>query len=156
MLQLEWLTSPKNDLVADSLSLLILQINEKPTPQLLTLMETVADDRTYDDFVKKLLIILQGHFEEATLVTLPGESDQQLVKYQIAVKQSGLEAIIDTMTREVQVRTVSQGDEDAEMDGAIVGMEQAFKKAIDERIKDLMEVHAPVDLNRHHHHGHCH
>jgi hypothetical protein len=55
--------------------LLILQINEKPTPQLLTLMETVADDRTYDDFVKKLLIILQGHFEEATLVTLPGESD---------------------------------------------------------------------------------
>ena len=32
MLQLEWLTSPKNDLVADSLSLLILQINEKPTP----------------------------------------------------------------------------------------------------------------------------
>lgn len=32
MLQLEWLTSPKNDLVADSLSLMILQINEKPTP----------------------------------------------------------------------------------------------------------------------------
>ena len=86
MLQLEWLTSPKNDLVADSLSLLILQINEKPTPQLLTLMETVADDRTYDDFVKKLLIIMQGHFEEATLITLPGDSEQQLVKYQIAVK----------------------------------------------------------------------
>ena len=58
MLQLEWLTSQKNDLVADSLSLLILQINEKPTPQLLTLMETVANDRAYDEFVKKLLIIM--------------------------------------------------------------------------------------------------
>ena len=32
MLQIEWVTSPKNDLVADSLSLLILQINDKPTP----------------------------------------------------------------------------------------------------------------------------
>lgn len=59
MLQLEWLTSPKNDLVADSLSLLILQINEKPTPQLLNLMEQVAEERQYDEFVKKLLIIVQ-------------------------------------------------------------------------------------------------
>ena len=32
MLQIEWITSPKNDLVADTLCLLILQINEKPTP----------------------------------------------------------------------------------------------------------------------------
>ena len=41
MLQIEWITSPKNDLVADSLSVLILQINEKPTPQLLSMMESV-------------------------------------------------------------------------------------------------------------------
>ena len=32
MLQMEWEASPKNDLIADSLSLLILQINERPTP----------------------------------------------------------------------------------------------------------------------------
>ncbi len=32
MLQLEWVTSPKTDLIADSLSLLILQVNEKPSP----------------------------------------------------------------------------------------------------------------------------
>jgi hypothetical protein len=74
MLQVEWLTSPKNDLVADSLGLLILQINEKPTPQLLTLMETVASERIYDDFVKKLLIIMQGHFEEAVLVPIPSSN----------------------------------------------------------------------------------
>lgn len=45
MLQIEWITSPKNDLIADSLSLLILQINEKPTPQLLNLMDQVKEER---------------------------------------------------------------------------------------------------------------
>jgi hypothetical protein len=35
MLKVHWVTSPKNDLIADSLCLMILQIKEKPTPQLL-------------------------------------------------------------------------------------------------------------------------
>lgn len=65
MLQIEWVTSPKNDLVADSLSLLILQINEKPTPQLLNMMDLVAEERTYDEFVKKLTLLLQSSFEYA-------------------------------------------------------------------------------------------
>ena len=34
LLQVQWLTSPKNDLIADSICLLILQIKENPTPQL--------------------------------------------------------------------------------------------------------------------------
>ena len=34
LLQVQWLTSPKNDLIADSLCLLVLQIKENPTPQL--------------------------------------------------------------------------------------------------------------------------
>jgi len=39
LLQIEWETSPKNDLIADSICLLIMQINEKPTPQLCKLMD---------------------------------------------------------------------------------------------------------------------
>lgn len=35
MLKVHWVTSPKNDLIADSLCLMVLQIKEKPTPQLL-------------------------------------------------------------------------------------------------------------------------
>ena len=41
-------------------------------------------------------------------------------------------------------------------EGTIMELGQAFKTAIEERIKDLMEVHAPVDLTRHHCHGHSH
>jgi len=62
-------------------------------------MDTVSKDRTYDEFVKKLLIIMQGHFEEATMLSLPGDGEDSLVKYQIVVKQSGLEAVIDTISR---------------------------------------------------------
>lgn len=47
VLKMEWVTSPKNDLVADSLSLLILQINENPTPQLCNLMSAIKDGRDY-------------------------------------------------------------------------------------------------------------
>jgi len=32
MLKVQWETSPKNDLIADSLCLMVLQIKEKPTP----------------------------------------------------------------------------------------------------------------------------
>ena len=32
LLQVQWLTSPKNDLIADSVCLLVLQIKENPTP----------------------------------------------------------------------------------------------------------------------------
>ena len=32
LLQVQWLTSPKNDLIADSVWLLVLQIKENPTP----------------------------------------------------------------------------------------------------------------------------
>jgi len=44
-LKVRWETSPKNDLIADSLCLLVLQIKEKPTPQLLQLMEVAARNR---------------------------------------------------------------------------------------------------------------
>jgi len=95
MLQVEWITSPKNDLVADSLSLLILQINEKPTPQLLSMMETVAEERQYDDFIKKLMIILAGHFEAAELHR-DGEGRQR-----IEVAHRECRAVVDARTREV-------------------------------------------------------
>ena len=67
MLQLEWLTSPKNDLIADSLALLVLQVEEKPTPQLVNMMDHVAEQRSLDEFVKKLLIIMQNHFDVAEI-----------------------------------------------------------------------------------------
>ncbi len=96
MLQIEWITSPKNDLVADSLSLLILQINEKPTPQLLSMMESVSEERQYDDFVKKLLIIFSSHFEVAELQT------DASGRHQIAIAHGDCKAIVDTKSREIE------------------------------------------------------
>ena len=49
LLQVSWETSPKNDLIADSVCLLVLQIKEKPSPQLLNMMNIAADQR--DDHV---------------------------------------------------------------------------------------------------------
>ena len=43
LLQVQWQTSPKNDLIADSICLLILQIKENPTPQLVHMMQIAAD-----------------------------------------------------------------------------------------------------------------
>ena len=43
LLQVQWLTSPKNDLIADSVCLLILQIKENPTPQLVQMMQIAAE-----------------------------------------------------------------------------------------------------------------
>lgn len=45
LLQVQWLTSPKNDLIADSVCLLVLQIKENPTPQLVQMMQIAADQR---------------------------------------------------------------------------------------------------------------
>ena len=88
------------------------------------------------------------------------ENDESLVKYQIVVREGELEAVIDTMTREVSVSELKKisenGDAEMQEGGPVVGMAVAFKRAIEERIKDLLEVHAPVDLNRHHHHHHGH
>jgi hypothetical protein len=38
-IKLSWLTSPKNDLMADSICLLILEIKDRATPQLLKMIE---------------------------------------------------------------------------------------------------------------------
>lgn len=135
MLQIEWVTSPKNDLVADSLSLLVLQINDKPTPQLLSMMESVAEERQYDEFVKKLMIIFQSHFESAILQQV----DQVNSKQQILISHSGRQAIVDTQSREV----LTEGNPESSNE------ENEFKSAIEELIKNLLEVHAPVDLNKH-------
>jgi len=45
LLKVSWLTSPKNDLIADSLCLLVLQVQEKPTPQLVSMMEITSQQR---------------------------------------------------------------------------------------------------------------
>ena len=90
-------------------------------------METVADERQYDEFVKKLMIILQHHFETVELV-----SDQATSKKLIIVTHMGHQAVIDTESREIQIR-----EENGE-----------YRKALQEIINNLMEVHAPVNLHR--------
>jgi hypothetical protein len=72
-------------------------------------MDTVANERVHDEFVKKLLLIMQGHFDEASIIILPQDNTtdktvNSLVKYKILVRQNGREAIIDTVTREVEVK----------------------------------------------------
>ena len=66
LLQVKWLTSPKNDLVADSVCLLVLQIKENPTPQLVTMMDIAANQRQDQVFSEKFGIILESHFDEVT------------------------------------------------------------------------------------------
>lgn len=59
------------------------------------MMETVAEERQYDDFIKKLMIIFAGHFEMAELHT-DGQGRQR-----IEVAQGDCRAVVDTHTREV-------------------------------------------------------
>jgi hypothetical protein len=63
MLQVIWETSPKNDMIADSLSLLILQINEKPTPQLVALMNKTSTGQQEEYISGKLGSLLSNHFD---------------------------------------------------------------------------------------------
>ena len=63
LLQVSWETSPKNDLVADSVCLLVLQIKENPTPQLVNMMDIAADKRQDQVFAEKVGIVLESHFD---------------------------------------------------------------------------------------------
>jgi hypothetical protein len=45
MMKVSWITTPKNDLVADSICLLILEIKERATPQLLKMIDLTKQGR---------------------------------------------------------------------------------------------------------------
>lgn len=92
MLQLEWVTSPKTDLIADSLSLLVLQVNEKPSPQLVNMMDNIGEQRSWEEFVKKMHIIMINHFDTVEL---------DLLAKQIIIIHAEKQAIIDLNNRVV-------------------------------------------------------
>ena len=69
MLQMIWETSPKNDMIADSLCLLILQINEKPTPQLVALMQKTSNGHQEEYICEKLGQLLTNHFDSVEVLS---------------------------------------------------------------------------------------
>lgn len=66
------------------------------------MMETVADERQYDEFVKKLMIIVSNHFEKCELI----QEDE--TKKLIAIQHYGLGALIDTESRVVSVKETGE------------------------------------------------
>ena len=60
------------------------------------MMESVSEERQYDDFVKKLLIIFSSHFEVAQLQT------DASGRHQIAIAHGYCKAIVDTKSREIE------------------------------------------------------
>ena len=74
---------------------------------------------------------MQHHFEFSELII-----DQATQKKQIVVVHASKQALIDTESRTVIV----SGDDEGHME---------MKKAIEELIHNLEEVHAPVDLTKH-------
>lgn len=45
LIKLSWITTPKNDLMADSICLLVLEVKERATPQLLKMLEITKQGR---------------------------------------------------------------------------------------------------------------
>lgn len=94
-MKVHWVTSPKNDLIADSLCLMVLQIKEKPTPQLLQLMEVAAQKRQQQESANKLGIVLESHFDE---VEHDFQGQQGLFK--VSHRKYG-DCIVDSIERRV-------------------------------------------------------
>ena len=61
-LKIQWISSPRNDMLADSICLLILQINEHTSPPLIQMLELTRQGRKTQEFQLKLQMALQSHF----------------------------------------------------------------------------------------------
>eukprot|EP00356_Strombidium_inclinatum_P000596 CAMPEP_0170513018 /NCGR_PEP_ID=MMETSP0208-20121228/67169_1 /TAXON_ID=197538 /ORGANISM="Strombidium inclinatum, Strain S3" /LENGTH=209 /DNA_ID=CAMNT_0010796705 /DNA_START=1704 /DNA_END=2330 /DNA_ORIENTATION=+ len=61
-LQVDWLTSPRNDMLADSLCLLVLQINEHTTPELVKMLDITKEKRRDQELQLHLQMALEAHF----------------------------------------------------------------------------------------------
>lgn len=53
-LKIQWISSPRNDMLADSICLLILQINEHTSPPLINMLELTRQGRKTQEFQLKL------------------------------------------------------------------------------------------------------
>lgn len=62
-IKVSWLTTPRNDMVADSICLLILEIKERPSPQLLKMIEITKQGRRKQELQIRLLMALRSQFE---------------------------------------------------------------------------------------------
>lgn len=61
-IKLSWLTSPSNDLVADSVCLLLLEIKERATPQLVKMLELTKQGRKKQELQMKVHHLILNHF----------------------------------------------------------------------------------------------
>ena len=102
LLQVRWVTSPKNDLIADSVCLLVLQIKENPTPQLVSMMSIAADQRQDQVFTAKLGTVLESHFDEVV-----ADFEGQPGHFMVAHPERG-RMVIDSVAK----RIVQADDED--------------------------------------------
>ena len=51
-------------MIADSVCLLVLQIKEKPSPQLLSMMKIAQEQRDDQGFSEKVQVLLESHFDQ--------------------------------------------------------------------------------------------
>lgn len=61
-LKVQWITSPKNDLLADSICLLILQVNEHTSPQLVEMLTITSKARKNQEFELRVQMAIESHF----------------------------------------------------------------------------------------------
>ncbi len=120
MIEVEWTTSPKNDLIADSVALMILQINENPSPDILRMIEAVRADRINDDYGEKLKQLLEVKFEEVSM------SAELCIK----VSHRGQEAYVDLPSRQIK----SSSDE--------------LRKIIKDIVEQLEEAYMSIDVSK--------
>lgn len=62
-LKVEWTTSPQNDMLADSICLMILQIGQQTTPQLVQMLAITSQGRKKQEFQLKLQAMIKGNFQ---------------------------------------------------------------------------------------------
>mmetsp|Transcript_11809 Transcript_11809/g.19953 ORF Transcript_11809/g.19953 Transcript_11809/m.19953 type:complete len:275 (-) Transcript_11809:10-834(-) len=123
-LELSWITSPRNDSLADSVALLVLSINENTSPQLVQMMDAVKNQRKEQDQMLGLQLQLESYFAATTVKghNLEVQADQ-FGKLEIDLAKKTLsavfleDALIDLDSQEVEaderVRTLRMMRDDA-------------------------------------------
>ena len=84
-LKISWVSSPRNDSLADSICLMILQINEKTSPQLVQMLEITSQGRKKQEFQLKLQMNIESYF---SLTSMQDSQPGKITIYTDESKQS--------------------------------------------------------------------
>lgn len=109
---LEWTSSPRNDSICDSLCMLILQVGEWATPQLVKMIEAVGGGRQKQEYMLALQSAIEGKFvrveprpqTSASCLRIYGGSDDVWQDFDLEMDQviATSNSIEDTATEQLQ------------------------------------------------------